>query len=943
MHQRRLLLTAATALAILLPRPLHAQAPGFSAGRWKSVATEHFLFLFPDDLSDWTLSVARQMEAIHDAAQALIGFAPEHRVTVLVDDPSNVSNGSMVSGPLLFLWPTPPTPRSHIGENRSWPEVLAVHEFAHAAHLTRPSRNPGERFFWSLLPIPLDPIILRTPRWMREGYATYVEGRLTGSGRPHGVWRPAVLRTWALEGQLPTYAAVNGSGGYYGGSMAYLVGSAFLDWLLERESGNEAVLPNLWRRLTARQKRSFSSAFAGVFGASPSELYGLFTVAVTDRALALRDSVEAAGGVVGGDLFQRLSWSTGDPDLSPDGQHLAIALRSRDQPSELVVMSTAPDTLTDEQKRRRAGIFAADPDDVEPVERRPRPQKRLAVLHSSSGRGYSAPTFMPDGKSILVVRGDVAGNAQTRPDLFQWRWEEGDVRRITHGEAIRAADPAPDGTWAAGLRCLQGRCDIVRIDLESGAVETLAQGDPLRPYYHPRVSPDGGTIVASVQHLGRWRLVAMDADGSNERLLGPDDGAARFDAEFLPEGDSLVLTSTRGGIHNLESMDVATETVRPITRVLGAAVAPAPSPDGTVFFLSLHSRGWDIRARALDDAGLEPMALIGGELSPVIPIPAEHGETFALEEPGPVQGYGIGPQFKLLLPLGDASVAGQSAGLALNGTDPIGKLAWQLQGMYGSADAWRGGSLHVLWRGSRPWLHAQGFFVQGQLGDEYAGGAVTAELRQYRLGAAHRIWAGLSAGRLDANGRRILGFGNYELRLLQTPGDWTTSQSLILHGSVGRTGDLDWLRWRATGSLGVGKLGRSLRLFGTLAGTDAPVRSFEGLVVGGTEPPLLDPALISQRLAMPALEPDAILGDRVWTVRAELAAGLPVTPFFWAGDAMDDGREWYRVAGIEVAETIAGIPYVRLPHVRFRLGLARTLSDPVRNAWRAWVTLGYRP
>jgi len=171
-----------------------------------------------------------------------------------------------------------------IGENRGWSEILTVHEYAHIAHFTRPSRNPLTRLLLKLLPIPVDPILLNAPRWLLEGYATYIEGRLTGSGRPHGTWRPAVLRQWALEGQLPTYEELNSSSEMYGGSMAYLAGSAFVEWLVDKKG--EESLPHLWRRMTARKKRSFNESFAGVFGGPPSELYGRFTAELTGRALA---------------------------------------------------------------------------------------------------------------------------------------------------------------------------------------------------------------------------------------------------------------------------------------------------------------------------------------------------------------------------------------------------------------------------------------------------------------------------------------------------------------------------------------------------------------------------------------------------------------------------------------------------------------------------------
>ncbi|MFP4624651.1 MAG: TolB family protein, partial [Gemmatimonadota bacterium] len=695
-------------LFLAFPAAAAAQVPAHTPGDWKRADTEHFLFLYPDDLSGWALHMAARMEAVHAAVTELVGYAPEDRVTVLVDDPGNVSNGSMNPGPLLYMWPTPPNPRSVIGENRGWGEILAVHEFAHAAHLTRPSRNPVERFLTSLIPIPVSRLMLTTPRWATEGYATLIEGRLTGSGRPHGVWRPAILRTWALEGQIPTYGEVSGSDEFLGGSMAYLVGSAYLEWLLEREGADDERLADVWRRLTARQKRSFDEAFTGVFGAPPGELYGLFSVDLTERALAVRGAVEAAGGVVDGELFQRLTWTVGDPAVSPDGARLAVRLTSRDGPSRLVVMRTTPDTLTTEARERYEEIFAADPEDVEPVRRRPRPQEKLATLYSALGRAYSAPAWMPDGQGILVVRSDLEENVRARPDLFLWRWESGELRRVTRGAAIREAAPAPDGSWAVGVRCLHGLCDLVRIELDDGALVPLTDTDPLRPYYHPRVSPDGETIVASVQTEDGWRLVALEADGFGERVLGPDDGAARFDAEFLDDG-RLLVTSTRGGIHDIEIVDPATGAVVPVTRAVGAAVAPttarAPAADSLadIFFLSLHSRGWDLRRIARDRRPATPIVMTEPRLSPAATVPLGAVDTFPVASLGEPRPYGLGPRFRIVLPMVHLAQDGYGGGLAVGGTDPIGRLSWQPQAAYGSDTAPAGGAFRLRYRGIRPW------------------------------------------------------------------------------------------------------------------------------------------------------------------------------------------------------------------------------------------------
>ncbi len=969
------LATIASAAISLTPAPATAQVPGHTTGDWKRVETEHFLFLYPDELSVWTLDMAARMEAVHGAVEELIGFAPEDRVTVLVDDPGNVSNGSMSPGPMLYMWPTPPNPRSMIGENRGWGEILAVHEFAHAAHLTRPSRNPRGRLIEKLIPIPVTDIMRKTPRWATEGYATYVEGRLTGSGRPHGVWRPAVLRTWALEGQLPSYGQVSGSSGFYGGSMAYLMGSAYLEWLVEREGGDEELLPNIWRRLTARQQRSFDGAFTGVFGAPPTELYGHFAVDVTERALAIEDAVEAAGGEVKGELFQRLSWYVGDPAVSPDGENLAIQLTSQDGPSRLVVMSTTPDTLTTKARERYDEIFEKDPDDVEPVQRRPRTQSPEATLLPTLGMAYTSPAWMPDGDGILVVRNDVEENGRVRPDLFLWRWDDDDVRRITRGAAIREASPAPDGTWAVGLRCLHAMCDIVRIDLDDGAVTPLTDTDPLRPYYHPRVSPDGRTIVASVQVDGEWRLVAMDADGSNERVIGPDDGAARFDAEFLTDG-RLLLASTLGGIHDIEILDPATGTVHPVTRVLGSAVAPTAAgvPDSTgtsdIFFLSLHSRGWDLRRAPRDAAPATPRVDTDPAHFPSATVALDPGNTFPAVPSLEIRPYGLGPRFQILLPMVHVGIDGYGGGLALGGTDPIGRLSWQLQGMYGSDRAPVGGALRLRYRGIRPWIHLEGFWTQDGIGEsgtvvipdqmatlpwpevdhDYYGGLAALELNGQRLAISQGLRLGGSVGAtrtaggdLDITESRILGFGEYDANLRQGPGHWRFEESLQLHGAAGRTGSMDWTRWVASGRLAFRGSELGLSLYGTLAGTDAPTESLEALTVGGATPILHDPAILSQRLPMPALERGTLRGTDVRTWMAEVEGLLPLSIFYWAGDADGDGRDWYTMVGTRSELTTPPIPYVRLPGVRIQTGLAWLLDEPGDQKLRGWLTLGFTP
>ena len=280
----------------LAPAPVRAQYLTRPQIPWRTISTARFDIHFPAEMEEWTRQVARQMESVADAVNDVVGNTPTSRITVIVEDPSNVANGfalPFLEGPIIFLWPTPPSPSPTFGSHRGWGEVLAIHEYGHIAHLTFPSRNPRERLLWRFLPVQISPVTRKSPAWVIEGYATVIEGQLTGSGRPYSSGRAAVLRQWALEGRFPTYAQLNGSGAFLGGNMRYLVGSAYLEWLLQRKGDSSLV--HLWRRMSARVDRSFDEAFAGVFGAGPAEMYGAFTVDVIDRALQVRTRLRDAG------------------------------------------------------------------------------------------------------------------------------------------------------------------------------------------------------------------------------------------------------------------------------------------------------------------------------------------------------------------------------------------------------------------------------------------------------------------------------------------------------------------------------------------------------------------------------------------------------------------------------------------------------------------------
>ncbi|MGH7668766.1 MAG: hypothetical protein ACRENQ_04670 [Gemmatimonadaceae bacterium] len=949
-------LTTALAFAAT-PASTRAQGPVVPYGDWQTLETAHFRFHYPAEFAGWTRQTASHMEAVDSAVRALVGFAPTHRVDVVVDDPYDQPNGSalpFIRSPVLTFWPVPPTPRDNIGNWRTWGEILSVHEFTHLAHLTRPSRNPLDALVWRLLPVDLGPLPRRVPRWAIEGYATFVEGRVTGSGRPNGAWRAAVLRQWALEGHLPTYDQMSAWGAFEGGDFAYLAGSAFLEWLVARQGDSSLV--HVWRRASARVPRTFDDAFAGVYGDSPRVLYGRFTAQLTAQATDAERAL-AHAGLVEGTLIEHLDWQTGDPALSPDGRRVAVVRRSGAAPSRLVVWSTAappPDTAAE---RRTRAMLARDPEDVAATPFYPPPRRALATLEAVAGRGFVQPRFLPDGRHVLVNRLTRQTNGTLRSDLYLWDIGSGRVYRLTVDAGVRDADPSPDGRDALGSRCVGGACNVVRVNLRTGAVIPVLLGTPSRSYYRPRYAPDGLRFVVSASDGGRWRLAISQVDGTGFHFIDPEDAANRFDASFRPSGDTLVYASDRGGVIDLAQLDLATRREQSLTRVTGAAVAPVVDPtDGSIWFLSLHARGYDVRRLRADTIAGHVVSLAGayGAAAPPVPITRPPLPTGDVSGPRP---YGLEPRHGRWLPGESFGPDGLATAAYVTNIDVIGRLDAIAGGAWGARPQWNGGTLGLAWRGSRVefdaaahWARRQPSFgsVAGSTGADYdatrRGGLVAATWSatgdawssRARVGAGYER---LTLGALATPRSRTLGFVEWGGSALQSRGLRAVSERLTVHSDGGRTGSDHVARVVVGGTLGMAGIGPfPLLAQGTWGRMSGSSLAFERFAAGGMPSPLVDPSLTEARYAVPGLPNGAVLPADPGTTSSLFAYRLSIpmgmlSPSYEAvsvsSGASPDG--WHRVAGLQLALVGGTIPAAYLPGFKLLIGVSRSFDAPFRR------------
>ena len=951
-------------VAALLAGAASASAQGPSAD-WRTAVTPHFRVHYTAPAEAWALRAAAKLEAVRARVIAEVGYAPPQVVDIVVSDPVAQANGMalpLLGSPRIVLWTSPPGPASGIGSYTDWTELLTVHEETHLVHMLRPSRSPVQRLAEALLPV--GPIALKAPRWVDEGYATLVEGKLTGSGRPNGDLRAAILRQRARAGTLPTYEQMaSDSQSWLGMSMAYLAGSAYLEWLVER-SGPD-TLKRLWARMTARESRSFDAAFEGVFGEPPARLYERFCADLTWRAVEAERRLGPTA--VEGEVWQKLAWTTGEPAVSADGTKLAVVVRDRTRPSRLVVWSTGPDVEAErkwkEQVERRLG---RDPDDVAPVRSRPLPRKPLRELATRNGAEPFTPRFLADDTAIVFVRFETDGEGFLHPDLFRWETETGDVRRITRFADVREADPSPDGTWALAVRNRHGLSQLVRVDLATGEVADITPPSVEVVYAQPRVSPDGTRVAFARHRDGEWKLVVRELAGGREIVLPTPGRAILAYPAWSGNGRTVFASLGSQGFIDVVSWpgDGAGSPVA-VTRTTGAALAPAPAPDGSaVYFLALNADGLDLRRLDLRASAPPEPRPSTADLAPAV-RPAAPAAPLPLAATGAVAsgGYGLGRQEPAVIAGGSVSPSSSAWELGARLGDVVGRLDVTAVGGGGSGAGPRGGSFAAAWRGWPVTVSLQLFETRERPSEQGVsvpgiGTSLDVDRRGVEIAASwQRRW---DTGGLDAGGGALLGsvepvgsdsldrtVGFVTVRATDTPsiGQWRFPHLLEARLEAGRTGDDSWRRSGGRFEVGVVRDGDGLLISYERNAVRDAAGPPERLQLGGLDSSLLPESALVARIPVPALPVGTLVGDEHEGERATiLLGGLPL--FFERHRMWDDGGprgDWLRLAGLEWDIASGPVPLVKLPGFRLTLGVARVLDDPLKGRTEAWLALAWRP
>jgi hypothetical protein len=510
--------------------------------------------------------LAHAEEAYADLAR-VFGGRPSAPVEVVLLDHEDTHNGLATPLPNLtiYVYLLPDRSDQHAGRDRHPLHTVLDHELTHIFHEETVGGLTAVANGW--LGRALYPNLFQ-PFFLVEGLAVFHETRMGSGGRLRDGDFDMMIRTAALGDRLLPVDRASGFGSlslWPGGISTYLYGSHFYTWLESRYGGETAV--RLAREQGAWPWFGIDHVVGRVLpGETTGSLWHAFLEHLRMRARVQLARIERVPLVTGKPLTTG-GYLNRHPVWTPDGQLMYLSFRPG----------------------QRAGLYRDRLDGRGPTFVAPR---------------WSEGAFAVTGPRSAILAGTAwQQDLAAYDDLFRLDLETGQARPLTR--LARVSDPsvAPDGRRIVAVIHDGPRSGLTLFDAAGHPLAVLVAPTPEARFGASAWSPDGRTLVLDVAQ-GGMRDLYLWAPGDEAPHPLWRDRAIECDPVFSPDGRWLYFSSDRsGGVYNVFAMDLRDHRLYQVTHVAGAAVEPAPSPDGRrLVFASLGGDGWNLHELPVEPA-----------------------------------------------------------------------------------------------------------------------------------------------------------------------------------------------------------------------------------------------------------------------------------------------------------------------------------------------------
>ena len=632
---------------------------------WRTFDTEHFRVTFSGHLADLARRLARQAEWAHARLSEQFIPGPRGPIDLVVTDHTDVSNGYATPLPSnrIVLFARPPVDLIALAYFDDWLQLLIVHELTHIFHLDRQGRY-SVRGLFGRIPFPVLGFPAATmPRWVIEGIATWYESALTGKGRVLGTYHDMVLRTAALEGRFESMGQAGGwSPQWPGGTRVYAYGSLFFETLM-RKYGRDRMAAFVQAVESQWIPYRLGAAGRNAFGASLSSEWTTWAKAWKDSVAGLDTRLARFGAVSEPERLTHGARYARHPKVSPDGSTL-VYLRSDGRSDPKLVSARLDGGGESTVARIRGNTFA----------------------------------FTPGG-DILVDQLEFSGRYRQFSDIYRVR-KDSAKQRLTAGARLTAPSAGP-GDWAVAVAEGDGTNGLARVNIRTGAVETLVHPEDGVYWAFPAVSPDGRWIAATRWTGGKHDIAILDGSGSLVSRV-THDRALDFAPAWSADGRWLLWSSDRTGILNVLAARIDSGRTTPpvmLTNVRTGAAWPSVDPAGQwLYFSGYHVDGWEIERIRFDPAAAPPAPPFRPDSTRTAAGLSAAGVVTSATGPparagAPIRAYSPWPTLlpRYWIPIGTLSfsgagnsttprttVLGTSVGAFTSGVDLVGRHAYNV-------------------------------------------------------------------------------------------------------------------------------------------------------------------------------------------------------------------------------------------------------------------------